>query len=429
VLADPVDDGRAPIEIVLADDHTMVRRGLRMVLDAEDGLEVVAEAGNIEDALRRTREHRPAIVVLDLKMPGTATLPSIGRFLEAVPDTAVLVLTMERDANLARAALGAGARGYVLKEGADTELVEAVRAVAAGRTYLDPELGARLASAPVEGDAIAVGSTFAGHRIDAVAGMGGMGIVYRATDLALDRPVALKLVAPALAADPVFRTRFERECRLAAALDHPHVVPVFHAGEESGRLYVTMRLTDGTDLRALLRDEGRLEAPRAVELIRQVADALDEAHAYGLVHRDVKPANILISSRRGGEHAFLTDFGVSKHRHGDPQLTGTGLAIGTADYIAPEQAQGREVDGRADTYALACVLFQALTGQVPFQGESELEKLWAHVHEPAPQLTALRPDLPRALQTALTTALAKDPGDRQQSAGAFARDASAALAE
>ncbi len=400
-----------------------------MVLDSEDGLAVVAEAGDVEDALRLTREHRPAIVVLDLNMPGTATLPSIGRFLKAVPGAAVLVLTMERDANLARAALSAGARGYVLKEGADTELVEAVRAVAAGRTYLDPELGARLASAPSEGEAIAVGSTFAGHRIDAIAGTGGMGIVYRATDLALDRSVALKLVAPALAADPVFRARFERECRLAVARDHPHVVPVFHAGEESGRLYVTMRFVDGTAMRALLREEGPLEAPRAVELIRQVADALDEAHAYGLVHRDVKPANILISTRRGSEHAFLTDFGVSKHRQGDPQLTGTGLAIGTADYIAPEQAQGREVDGRADTYALACVLFQALAGQVPFEGDSDLERLWAHVHEPVPELSALRPDLPRALGTALATALAKDPGHRQQSAGACAREVSAALAE
>ena len=283
------------IEIVLADDHTMVRRGLRMVLDAEEGLEVVAEAGNVDEALRHTRERRPEVVVLDLNMPGTATLPAIGRFLEAAPGSAVVVLTMEGDPGMARAALAAGARGYVLKEGAESELVDAVRAVAAGRTYVDPGLGARLVT---ESHEPGVGSTFAGHRIDAVAGRGGMGIVYRATDLALDRPVALKLVAPALAADPVFRTRFERECRLAAALDHPHVVPVFRAGEEGGRLYVTMRFIEGTDLRALLHDAGPLEPPRAVDLIAQVADALDEAHASGLVHRDVKPANILIGSAR-----------------------------------------------------------------------------------------------------------------------------------
>ncbi len=381
-----------------------------MVLDAEDGLVVVAEAGDVDEALRHTRERRPAVVVLDLNMPGTATLPAIGRFLEAAPGSAVVVLTMEGDPGMARAALAAGARGYVLKEGAETELVDAVRAVASGRTYLDPELGARLAAGSHE---LSVGATFAGHRIDAVAGQGGMGIVYRATDLALERPVALKLVAPALAADPVFRTRFERECRLAAALDHPHVVPVFHAGEEGGRLYVTMRFIDGTDLRALLHREGRLRATRAIELIAQVADALDEAHAHGLVHRDVKPANILIRTRNDAEHAFLTDFGVSKHRHGDPQLTGTGLAIGTADYIAPEQAQGREIDARADVYALACVLFQALTGRIPFEGDSDLDKLWAHVHEPPPELTALSPDLPRRLGAALATAMAKKPDDRQ----------------
>ena len=337
-----------------------------MVLDAEDGLEVVAEAGDVEEALRHTRERRPGVVVLDLNMPGTATLPAIGRFLEAAPGQC---RRGAHDGGRPGArALGAGARGYVLKEGAESELVDAVRAVAAGRTYLDPELGARLVAEPQE---IGVGSTFAGHRIDAVAGRGGMGIVYRATDLALDRPVALKLVAPALAADPVFRTRFERECRLAAALDHPHVVPVFHAGEEGGRLYVTMRFIDGTDLRALLHDEGPLEATRAVDLIAQVADALDEAHAHGLVHRTSSRANILVGVAlpdqdvRGFHSRY---FGVSKHRHGDPQLTGTGLAIGTADYIAPEQAQGHDTDGRADVYSLACVLFQALAGQIPFEG-------------------------------------------------------------
>jgi DNA-binding NarL/FixJ family response regulator len=415
----------APIDIVLADDHTMVRRGLRMVLDAEDGLEVAAEAGDVEEALRLTRAHRPAVVVLDLNMPGTATLPAIPRFVEAAPGCAVVVLTMEGDANMARTALAAGASAYILKEGAETELVAAVRAAAAGRTYLDPELGARIASSPE--DSIRVGSTFAGHRIDAVAGTGGMGVVYRATDLALDRPVALKLVAPALAADPVFRTRFQRECRLAAGLDHPHVVPVFHAGEEGGRLYVTMRLVEGTDLRALLQEQGALEPRRAVGLIAQIADALDEAHAHGLVHRDVKPANILIRERNGSEHAYLTDFGVSKHRQGDPELTGTGLAIGTADYIAPEQAQGRDVDGRADVYSLACVLFQALTGQIPFEGGSDIDKLWAHVHTAPPDLHAIRPDLPAGLAAALTTALGKDPDDRHPSAGAFARDALAAI--
>jgi DNA-binding NarL/FixJ family response regulator len=402
-------DARERIQIVLADDHAMVRRGLRMVLEAE-GLEVVAEASDVEEALRRTHEHAPAIVVLDLNMPGTPTLPTIGSFLAAAPGSAVVVLTMETDVAFARAALAAGASGYVLKEGAESQLVDAVRAPAAGRTYLDPGLGARLApEPPARDESIAVGSTFAGHRIDAIAGTGAMGVVYRAPGLALDRPVALKLIAQALAGNPAFRAGFERECRLAAGLDHPHVVPVYRAGEEEERLYVTMRFVEGTDLPALLREEGTLAAARAVGLIEQVADALDEAHAHGLVHRDVKPANILIGRRKNAEHAFLTDFGVSKHRTGDPELTGTGLAIGTADYIAPEQAQGREIDGRADIYALGCILFQALTEQLPFDRESDPDKLWSHVHDPPPALHALRPDLPRGLGVALSTALAKDP--------------------
>jgi hypothetical protein len=197
---------------------------------------------------------------------------------------------------MARAALAAGARGYVLKEGAESALVDAVRAAAGGRSYVDPALGARLM--PVAGDTpLSPGTTFAGHRIDGVAGEGGMGVVYAATDLALDRRVALKLIAPAHARDDVFRARFEREARLAASLDHPNLVTVFHAGEEEGRLYVTMRFIEGTDLRALLRSGGPLEPQRAVDLVEQIAGALDEAHAAGLVHRDVKPANVLIRSR------------------------------------------------------------------------------------------------------------------------------------
>jgi hypothetical protein len=194
--------------------------------------------------------------VLDLNMPGTARLPALPRFIAAAPGTAIVVMTMQDDLAFAREALSAGASGYVLKAGAEAELVEAVRAAAAGRTYLDPALGARLAATPPgpgaaaatnaeRGPEVEVGSTFAGHRIDAVAGRGGMATVFRATDLTLGRSVALKLIDPSLAGDPVFRARFERECRLAAALDHPNIVDVFHAGEERGLLYVTMRYVDG----------------------------------------------------------------------------------------------------------------------------------------------------------------------------------------
>src|SRR5215218_3140081 len=203
---------------------------------------------------------------------------------------------------------------------------------------------ARIGAVPRE---LKVGDTFAGHRIDALAGRGGMGVVYRATDLALDRQVALKLIAPAAALDPVFRARFEHECRAAAAIDHPHAVEVFHAGEEDGVLYVTMRYVEGTDLGALLADEQSLDPARAVGLIAQVAGALDEAHRHGLVHRDVKPTNVLIARRGGAEHAFLTDFGLTKRPEDDLGLTKPGFAMGTADYMSPEQARGGDVDARA----------------------------------------------------------------------------------
>jgi serine/threonine-protein kinase len=367
-------------------------------------------------------------VLLDVNMPGTPSLDAIPTLLGAAPGCAVVMLTMHDDFAYARDALAAGASGYVLKDAAERQLVDAVRAVVAGRGYLDPALGARAMAAPPvrsaapSGD-LGIGSTFAGHRVDAVAGRGGMGIVYRATDLMLGRRVALKLMAPGLAADPLYRARFLSECRLAASIDHPHAVDVFHAGESSGRLYVTMRYIDGTDLRAILRGERRLDPSRAVRFVGHVAGALDDAHRRGLVHRDVKPGNVLVALRDEQEHAYLADFGLSKERAAASDLTGTGLAIGTADYIAPEQAQGHEVDGRADTYALACVLYQCLAGAVPYEHDSDLEKVWSHVHQPPPNLLDARPDLPRDLAHVLEAAMAKDPGDRPETAGQFARAA------
>jgi DNA-binding NarL/FixJ family response regulator len=276
-------------------------------------------------------------------------------------------------------------------------------------------------------DELTVGSTFARHRIEAVAGRGGMGIVFRATDLALDRPVALKLIAPSVALDPVFRARFEVECRAAAAIDHPHAVEVFHAGEEDGVLYVTMRYVEGEDLGALMTRDAPVDPVRAVRIIAQVAAALDAAHARGLVHRDVKPTNVLVAEREGVEHAFLTDFGLTKSHEGEAGLTKPGFAMGTADYMAPEQARGAKLDGRADVYALACVLFKTLTGAVPFDRGSDLEKLLAHLKDPPPSLKQARPDVPRALDAVVRRAMAKDPDDRPQTAGEFARDALAAV--
>src|SRR6476620_2881024 len=247
---------RALMRILLVDDHTMVRSGLRLLLEEEGNFEVVGEAGDVDAALERSLALAPDVILLDLNMPGRPSLPAIPELLSAAPGGAVVVMTQHDDPEFARAALQGGAMGFVLKEAAQSELVESVRAAAAGRTYVNPSLGARLATAPrPAGDLdpdeeLRPGSTFAGHRIEAVAGRGGMGVVYRATDVTLDRPVALKLLAPSLARDRVFRARFERECRLAAALDHPNVVQIFHAGTERGALYLTMRYVEGTDLRA-----------------------------------------------------------------------------------------------------------------------------------------------------------------------------------
>jgi DNA-binding NarL/FixJ family response regulator len=432
-----------PLDIVIVDDHAMVRSGLRLLLESEGEFNVVAEAGDVEAALRCVEAHRPKVILLDVNMPGRPSLPAIPELLAASPGAAVVVMTMQDEPAYARAALSAGASGYVLKEAAEAELLEAVRAAAAGRTYLNPQLGARMIAtgdtgaptpvpepeAPRTGAAmeLAIGSTFAGHRIDGEAGRGGMGVVYRATDLTLDRRVALKLIEPRMAGDPVFRARFVSECKLAAAIDHPNVVPIFHAGEEHGVLYVTMRYIDGTDLRTLLAEVGRLPPERAVAIIAQVAGALDAAHRYGLVHRDVKPANVLLATRDGAERAFLTDFGVTKERSAQTGLTKTGFAVGTADYMAPEQARGAEVDGRADIYALGCVLFRTLTGTVLYERDSDVEKMWAHIHDPPPRLLDVCPGLPARLSDVLDRALAKHPEDRQQSAAELADQALASI--
>jgi DNA-binding NarL/FixJ family response regulator len=408
-----------PIEVVLADDHTMVRAGLRMVLEAAPDIHVVAEAGDVDGALAHVAAHRPRVVVLDLRMPGRETIGAIPHVHGASPGTAVLVLTMEDDAAKARHAISSGARGYVLKDAADDELVAAVRAVARGETYLNPRLGARLAAAPAAEQDLPAGATFAGHRIDGLLARGGMAVVYRATDLALDRTVALKLVAPALSADPAFRARFEGECRIAASIDHPHVVAVHHAGEAGGRLYLTMRYVEGTDLRSVLERERRLPPARAVAIGVQIARGLEAAHRHGLVHRDVKPGNILVDR---DEHAYLTDFGISRDLKREQQLTRAGFAVGTADFMAPEQAQGGAVDGRTDVYALGCVLFRSLTGALPFERPSEVDTLWAHVHDPAPHLRDVAPDLPGALGDIVARAMAKRPGDRQPSAEVLAQE-------
>jgi ABC-type branched-subunit amino acid transport system substrate-binding protein/streptogramin lyase len=265
--------------------------------------------------------------------------------------------------------------------------------------------------------AVAPGDTFAGYRVESLVGRGGMGVVYRATDLSLERPVALKLIAPELAQDERFRARFLREPRLAAALEHPHVIPIHEAGEHDGQLYLAMRFVQGEDLKTLLQREGKLTPERTLAVLLQVADALDAAHRRGLVHRDVKPANVLLDE---DEHAYLTDFGITKQL-GDAS-TDTGRVVGTLDYLAPEQIRGDKVDGRTDCYSLACVLYECLAGAPPFRRQTEAETLWAHMQDRPPRL----PDWP-ALDPVLGRALAKEKEERYASCGEFLAAASSAL--
>jgi len=272
---------------------------------------------------------------------------------------------------------------------------------------------------------LAAGSQIAGYTIDEQIGRGGMAIVYRASDTRLNRPVALKILAPELASDAGYRQRFLREMRAAAAVDHPNIVPVFDAGEADGALYIAMRYVDGWDVRTMLENKPRLPAARVVRLITQAASALDAAHGRGLVHRDVKPGNMLIG-RDHPDHLYLSDFGLSKQRLSSAPLTLTGQFMGTLDYMAPEQIEGKPIDGRADLYALACTAFEMLAGQPPFRRDVGMAVMWAQVNAPVPSLHALRPDLPPAVDQVVATALAKTPGARYPSCTAFARALGAA---
>jgi serine/threonine protein kinase len=241
------------------------------------------------------------------------------------------------------------------------------------------------------------GEEFAGHRIDGVLGRGGMGVVYRAVQLRPERTVALKVIAPEFTDDAAFRARFERESQVAASIDNPNVLPLFQAGEEEGRLYISMRFVRGADLGQLLAAEGRLEPARVARIMDQIGYALDTAHQAGLVHRDIKPGNILIESGDRREHAYLTDFGLSKKTTSRSGMTATGMFVGTIDYMAPEQFEGGDLDARVDVYALGCVLFECLTGELPFPRDSEVAAIYAHLEDEPPHVTARRPGLPPAL--------------------------------
>ena len=275
-----------------------------------------------------------------------------------------------------------------------------------------------------------IGTVVAGCRIEERLGPGGMSLVYRAEHATLGRKVAIKFLAPQLADDHAYRERFLRESRLAAALHHPNIVPIFDAGEVGGVPYITMHFVEGTDLAALLARESPLASDRLLAILAQGAGALDAAHDRGLVHRDVKPANILIASGEGVEapgHVYLTDFGLAKQVEVGSSITERGRLMGTLDYIAPEQIQGLEVDRRTDVYSLGCVVFECLTGATPFPRDTEVATLYAQVQEPPPAVGERRPDLPPRVDAVVARTLAKRADDRYQTCREFLDDLAAAL--
>jgi serine/threonine-protein kinase len=274
-----------------------------------------------------------------------------------------------------------------------------------------------------------VGTNLGPYHIESVIGRGGMGVVYLAEQPSLERKVAVKILAPAFASDAGFRSRFINESKMAAAIDDPNILPVYEAGEIDGQLFIAMRYVEGSDLEARLRS-GELTAPSALRVLDQVASALDAAHDRGLIHRDVKPANILIADRRAesrGEHAYLADFGLTKSQGAESGLTRIGSIAGTLDYIAPEQLSGRTIDGRADQYALAAIAFRAVTGHLPFERDTDVAIIAAHLNDPPPSARAIRADLPMAVDAVIARGMAKEPADRFPNCADFVTTLRAAL--
>ena len=262
-----------------------------------------------------------------------------------------------------------------------------------------------------------LGETFGGYRIEALLGRGGMGSVYLATHERLDRKVAVKVIAAELAHDETFRARFLGESQLAASLDHPNVIPIYDADEVDGVLYLAMRYVNGPSLQALVRERGPLSPAETLRIAEQIGGALDAAHAAGLVHRDVKPANILVAEP--GRHAYLCDFGLAK-RTSSRGVTRTGSFLGTVDYCSPEQIEGRPLDGRSDLYSLGCVLFNCLTARAPYERENDFAVLEAHLRDPPPSLASVGTEAPAALDAVIAGATAKDPASRFENGDALA---------
>src|SRR5262245_12316038 len=269
-----------------------------------------------------------------------------------------------------------------------------------------------------------VGTELAGYRIDRVIGRGGMSVVYLARHARLERRVALKLLSPELADSERFRDRFLRESRLAASIDHPNIVPIYDADEADGTLFIAMRYVEGSDLKEVIRAEGRIDLQRTSAIVGQVASALDAAHALDLVHRDVKPSNVLLTP---DDHVYVSDFGLTKRALSVSRLTATGQLVGTIDYVAPEHIKGDRIDRRADVYSLGCMVVECLTGHAPYPRDLEVGVLWAHVEEAPPKVTEERPELPSAVDEVVAGAMAKDPDARTPTAGEVAAGLRSAL--
>jgi serine/threonine protein kinase len=275
-----------------------------------------------------------------------------------------------------------------------------------------------------------VGDEFAGYRTRSVLGRGGMSVVYQAENLRLSSIIALKVLAPELAADDVFRARFLEESRIAASLNHPNVIPIYDMGSQDDLLYIAMRYVSGTDLRQMIKKRGRILPATALFLVGQAARALDAAHRRGLVHRDVKPGNLLIergSDDADPDHVYLADFGITKHAMSRSGLTSTGQFLGTIDYVAPEQIRGTSVLGLADQYSLGCVMYECLTGRVPFEKDLDAAIIWAHVEETPVMPTVLRPELPPGIDEVFGRVLAKRPDERYGSCREFVEAARMAM--
>jgi serine/threonine protein kinase len=277
-----------------------------------------------------------------------------------------------------------------------------------------------------------LGTQLAGYVIESLVGRGGMGVVYLAQDLRLNRRVALKILPPEISGDERFRARFVRESRIAAGLEHPNIIPIYEADEADGELFIAMRYVGGSDLEELIRRAGPLDVSRASSIVSQTASALDAAHEQGLVHRDVKPANLLLAphgTEHGEDHVYVSDFGITKRLDTLGSTASTGRMLGSLDYVAPEQIEGAPVDRRADVYSLGCVLYQCLTATVPFPRESEMAVMWAHVHDDPPRVSGIRPDLPTGVDAVIARAMAKKPTERFESTGRLASATRSALSE